>query len=137
MPVTNFPVLLELRIDWSELDYLGHVNNVSYFKYIQASRVNFLERIGFDVISPEIAIGPILASTRCDFKQPLFYPGQIFLGAKTEFLKNTSFGIFHQIWNHNNELVAEAHDVIVLYDYPNNEKVKINKELREKIVGLE
>lgn len=34
---------LNLRIDWSELDLFGHVNNVMYAKYMQASRVHFME----------------------------------------------------------------------------------------------
>jgi len=36
-----FPSKLPIRIDWSEMDLFGHVNNVMYFKYIQASRVNY------------------------------------------------------------------------------------------------
>ena len=37
---------LQLRIDWSELDLFGHVNNVMYFKYIQAARVHFWQAAG-------------------------------------------------------------------------------------------
>jgi acyl-CoA thioester hydrolase len=35
MEEIQFPVKLQLRLDWSELDYFGHVNNVSFFKYIR------------------------------------------------------------------------------------------------------
>ncbi|MEI6575284.1 MAG: thioesterase family protein [Bacteroidota bacterium] len=131
-----FPVKTTLRIDWSELDFLGHVNNISFFKYIQASRINCLERMGFTVISPEITIGPILASAKCDFRQSLYYPGQVFMQARVEFIKTTSFGIAHQLFNDKNELAAEAHDVIVLYDYQKNEKVKIPAELRARIQSI-
>lgn len=37
----NYNTSLELRIDWSEMDLFGHVNNVAFFKYVQASRVNY------------------------------------------------------------------------------------------------
>ena len=30
--------ILTLRIDWSELDLLGHVNNVAISRYFQAGR---------------------------------------------------------------------------------------------------
>ena len=62
-----FPVKLELRIDWSELDYFGHVNNVSFFKYIQAARVNYWDQIGLTKSHLETHIGPMLASCKCDF----------------------------------------------------------------------
>lgn len=71
MTETHFPLKLELRIDWSELDYFGHVNNVSFFKYIQASRVNYWDHIGLTQYHLESNIGPILASSKCDFKEAL------------------------------------------------------------------
>lgn len=45
-PNDTFSTELQLRIDWSELDYFQHVNNVAFFKYIQASRVNYWDIIG-------------------------------------------------------------------------------------------
>ena len=40
------PIILTLRVDWSEMDLFGHINNVMYAKYIQSARVNFVEKIG-------------------------------------------------------------------------------------------
>jgi len=36
---------LELRIDWSKLDALGHVNNLQIMKYAQSASVNYMEKI--------------------------------------------------------------------------------------------
>lgn len=127
----HFPVKLHLRLDWSEMDTFGHINNVQFFKYIQASRVNYWEHIGLMNRYFMEKIGPILVSTSCQFKQPLFYPGNITVEARVEFIKTTSIGLHHCILNDKNELSAEAHDVIVLYDFAQNEKVAIPKELRE------
>ena len=54
--------LLELRIDWSELDLLGHVNNVSIVKYCQAARIIFVTAVGLP-LSPGMEFGPIEAAT--------------------------------------------------------------------------
>jgi len=132
-----FPAKLNLRIDWSELDLFGHVNNVMFFKYIQASRVNYWETVGIYEQYRHSNIGPILASTNCNFLKPLFYPGNIIIEARIEFIKNTSFGIHHQIKNHLNEIAAEAHDVIVVYDFNKNEKVIFPPELRMKVQEFE
>src|ERR1041384_4107431 len=102
-----FPISLELRIDWSELDLFGHVNNVMYFKYLQASRIQCRQAMGIDQWLQEKGIGPMLASARCDFRKPLLFPGSITIGSSIEFIRNTSFGLFHRIWNERKELAAE------------------------------
>lgn len=126
---------LKLRIDWSELDMFGHVNNVSYFKYIQSSRVNYWEQMGMDVTKQPDSIGIMLASCTCKFMKPLFFPGTISIHVSVDFIKNTSFGFHHQILNEQNEVVAEAHDVMVMYDFNKNEKTLIPDELRKMMEG--
>jgi acyl-CoA thioester hydrolase len=133
----NFPVKLNLRIDWSELDYFGHVNNVSYFKYIQAARVEYLEKIGLTKMHQETKIGPILASCKCEFKKPLFYPGEFTIQSRVDFIKNTSFCICHQIIDNKNQLSAEAQDIIVLFDFNKNKKVQLPQKIRSLIEELE
>lgn len=133
----TFPVSMKLRLDWSELDLFGHINNVMYFKYLQASRVNYWDKLGLDKLGGDQVLGPLLASTHCDFRKPLYYPGHIEIRASIEFMKNTSFGIYHRIINENGELAAEGHDVIVLFNYRLGEKVPIPGEIRKKIEELE
>ena len=133
----DFPVKLELRIDWSEMDLFGHVNNVAYFKYIQASRVNYWEISGIVPMFYEQKIGPILLSTNCQFIKPLHYPGNIIVESRIEFIKNTSFGIYHRIRNDKNEIAAEAHDIIVTYDFDKNEKVPVSEEFRRAVEKIE
>ncbi len=133
----DFPVKLNLRIDWSDMDLFGHVNNVAYFRYVQASRVNYWELTGVAASFNETKVGPILLSTSCKFIKPLHYPGNIKVEARIEFLKNTSFGIHHRILNEAGEVVAEAHDVIVNYDFNKNEKTPIQEAFRNAVSEIE
>ncbi len=133
----QFPVTLSLRLDWSEMDMFGHINNVSYFKYIQASRVNYWETIGLTQLHSQMSIGPMLASASCRFIKPLHYPGYITVQAGVNFMKNTSFGIHHRILNAEGEIAAEAEDVIVMFDFTKNEKVTIPSEIRTLIENLQ
>lgn len=137
MTETSYPSKLKLRIDWSELDYFGHVNNVSFFKYIQAARVNYWDQIGLTQSHQETSIGPMLASCKCDFKQPLFYPGKIEIHTGLAFIKNTSFSFHHRIYNHKGEIAAEALDVMVLFDFQKNEKVSVPEDLKGNFLRLE
>jgi len=116
---------LNIRIDWSEMDLFGHVNNVAFMKYVQAARVNYWEQIGLTKMHAEKKQGPMLASTACTFLKPLHYPGNITLQTRLEFIKTTSFGLHHQILNEKKEVVAEAHDVVVMFDFNLNLKMEI------------
>ena len=133
----HFPVKLPLRLDWSEMDLFGHINNVSYFKFIQASRVHYWELTGLAASFAETRIGPILLSTGCQFLKPLHYPGNILVEARMEFLSNTSFGLHHRIRNEEDTIVAEAHDVIVNFDFNKNEKTAISEAFRNAAALIE
>jgi acyl-CoA thioester hydrolase len=128
---------LEIRIDWSELDLFGHVNNVAFFKYIQAARVNYWEVSGLDQLFKDSNLGPILASCHCNFKLPLFYPGFIKLQTNCVYIKNTSFSYQHQIFNSKNEIAAEATDIIVMYDFNKNEKMPFPPAIKSKFEAIE
>ena len=133
----NFKIKLELRIDWSEIDAFQHVNNLAILKYVQAARVNYLEKIGLMQLQAEKNIGPILASINCQFCKPLFYPGQVTIYSNIDLIKNSSFRIQHQTYNDNHELAAEAQDIIVFYDFINDIKLTLPAEIRTNIETLE
>lgn len=130
------PITLALRIDWSEMDLFGHVNNVSFMKYVQSGRVHFWENIGLTTLYETTKRGPMLAATSCNFIKPLHYPGQISIETRVEFIKTTSFGLHHQILNEENQVAAEAHDVLVMFDFNTNQKIEIPPELRKTLEAL-
>jgi YbgC/YbaW family acyl-CoA thioester hydrolase len=86
--MNDFSMKLELRIDWSELDAFGHVNNLEIMKYVQTARVKYLEKVGLMQLQSQENIGPILASIHCQFRKPLFYPGQVIVRSKVEYIKS-------------------------------------------------
>lgn len=137
MSNNNFPLTLELRIDWGDMDLFGHVNNVAIFKYIQASRVNYWQKIGLSSLYEKSNQGPILASCSCNFKLPLFFPGQVVVEASVVYIKNSSFSIAHRILNGKGELAAEATDVIVMYDFNLNQKMTFPATFHKIIEEIE
>lgn len=113
-----------------------HINNVSYFKFAQANRINILETVGLQKSFTETGVGPTLAHTECDFKKELSYPGNVIIRSSIKEIRNTSFVIQHQFYNDNDELCANATDVIVVYDYDNGIKESIPSEIREQLEKL-
>ncbi len=123
-------ITLNLRIDWSELDLFGHVNNVQILKYIQAARVACWQHMKLDTLYETEKKAPLLVSVNCDFKKPLYFPGNIRVESKPDILGNTSFGFFHQIFDDHGTLAAEARDVMVFFDFNSNNKLSLPEEFR-------
>lgn len=124
---------ISLRIDWSELDIFGHVNNVAFNKYAQAARLNYVDMIGLMEFHKTQNIGFMVAETYCQFKKELLFPGNIHIQTRIDFVKNTSFALQHTMTNDLGELVAIARDVLVVFDFNEKGKCLIPEEIKEKI----
>ncbi len=131
MQNSDVKLSLTLRIDWSEMDTYQHVNNVNFMKYMQSARVQFWDVTGLAKLYDEAKKGPMLVSTKCDFKHPLFFPGNVTIETKVEFIKNSSFGLHHMLYNDDGVLCAEGHDVAVCFDFNIDQTFKISDDLRQ------
>lgn len=121
---------LTLRIDWSDMDLFGHVNNIAYFKYIQAARVNFWEQTGIMKEYQKTGNGPVLASCHCNFKKSLEYPGKVLIETAVSRAGDTSFDFTHTLKDEAGNLVAIATDVIVMIDYKTQKKSPVPEKIR-------
>jgi acyl-CoA thioester hydrolase len=137
LAMTKFPLKLSLRLDWSEMDLYGHINNVSYFKYLQAARVYYWETLGLSKMFEEEKKGPILASSGIDFRRPLHYPGNIVVQSGIDVMGKSSFTILHQILNEKQEVCAEGKDVVVFFDFILNQKMEVTAEIRKMVEEME
>jgi acyl-CoA thioester hydrolase len=135
--MTAYSTSMRLRIDWSELDSFGHVNNLAILRYAQTARLNYMEETGMMRFHSETGIGPVLASTSCQFKKQLFYPGHVTVNSVVDHIKNTSFHMRHSVLNEAHECIAEMHDVLVMFDYGKNTKHPIPAIFREKMTAAE
>ena len=129
--MNDFPVSVPILVHWGDMDALGHVNNARYFTWFESARIALFERVGLAAVGTP-AVGPILASTRCDFLAPVRYPAELVAGSSVERLGNTSFtmgyGIAHAA--EPDHLVARGEGVVVLIDYATGAKVPIPDDLR-------
>ena len=131
--MSGIQIQLDIKMDWSEMDLFGHINNVAYFKYVQAARVNYLESVGINTADPENKLSFAVAASSCQFKQPLFFPGKITVKTTTDWIKTTSLQLTHVIYNEKEEIAAEAIDVLVLFDYATQKKISVSEEIKKKI----
>lgn len=99
-------------IRFSDLDVLGHVNNVAYMVYFETGRVAFLEQLGTP--PRDRADGPVfvLAHIAADYIEELYYPGSVEIGTTLRHVGTSSFHLGHGIFAAG-ECRATATSVIV------------------------
>ena len=102
----GFPVVIELPIQWGEMDAYGHVNNTVFFRFFESARIAFLDRCGFLGAYEELKVGAILHSTSCRFRRPLFYPDTISIGARATEVAEDRFVMEYKIVSHAQNAVA-------------------------------
>ena len=66
---------MPLAIRWGDMDALGHVNNVVYFRYLETVRVEWLRRAGLTVNGQ--GQGAIVVNAFCNFLRQVEYPGEL------------------------------------------------------------
>jgi acyl-CoA thioester hydrolase len=131
-------IVMNIPVAWGEMDAMGHVNNIIYFRYFESVRINYFQKLDFLSYQRDFGIGPILASTECRFKMPLQYPDTVIVGAKVLSIEEDRFVMGYEVFSTKHQrIAAEGEGVVVTYDYRNNKKVPIPDALRAKILELE
>jgi acyl-CoA thioester hydrolase len=125
------------RIDWADLDLFGHVNNVAFFRYVQAARVEYCEKIGLTSLNNNERLSFMVASSLCRFKKPLYFPGVVSVTVHTAWMKNSSFQLNYTLLDQDGKLCAEAEDVIVVFDHHQKTKSPITEELKARISAID
>jgi len=134
----DFTVVVDLNIEWGDMDALQHVNNIEYFKYFQAARIAYFEKINSDSVFGETPISLILASTQCKFIYPLAYPDSISVGVRVDAMADQYFTMKYAVVSEKHQRLAAIGDAkVVMFDYVNNQKASIPNEIRKTIIDLE
>jgi acyl-CoA thioester hydrolase len=118
----------ELRVRFSDTDMLGHVNNASYFTYMEESRCRFVEDIGMNKLPL------ILASAKVDFRAQTFFGEVLSIETWITRLGNSSVDIANRMARKDTgEVVFEGVAVIVYFDYETQRSAVIPDDIRGQL----
>ena len=65
-----------LPIRWGDMDAMNHVNNTVYFRYMEQTRIEWLESLGYGT-GQHTDEGPVIVNAGCTYLVPLVYPGNV------------------------------------------------------------
>ncbi len=134
----GFPVVVEIQIQWGEMDAFQHVNNIYYFRYFEIARIMYFDMIRLPEYMKETGIGPILASTSCKYRLPITYPDTISVGAKVTEIAEDRVTMQYRIVSHRHgKVAAEGDGVVVIYNYREAKKTAMPEEIRRRLLGMD
>ena len=68
---------MQMPIRWGDMDAMGHLNNTSYFRYLETIRIDWFRSIG--CLTDPKGEGPVIVNAFCNFYKQLEYPGDVLL----------------------------------------------------------
>ncbi len=85
---TDFPYLLKIKTRWSDYDMLRHINNVTFYRYIEHVVLDYLRLAGIDWINDEVI--PYAVESCCHFRKPVPVTEEIEAGLRVTKLGRSS-----------------------------------------------
>ncbi len=68
-----YDMLIPIR--WGDMDAMKHLNNTSYFRYMETCRIDWMNSI--NAIPKVDGEGPVIVNAFCNFYKQLEYPGDV------------------------------------------------------------
>ena len=116
---------------FSDLDPLGHVNNVVYHVYLQEARVILMDGIGA-IVSAEFA--QIVVKQEIRHIKPLSYSREpIMIEVSLTSLTRATYSLAYRILDENSELVAEATSQLAVIDPTSGRPIRIPEVIAERL----
>jgi acyl-CoA thioester hydrolase len=127
---------VEILIDvqWGDMDALGHVNNAKFFSWFESARIALFMKIGVAIDGG--GVGPILATTQCDFLKPVVYPATVRIRARLTKIGETSMTMEYGVEDAKDASVryARGTSVAVLVEYGTGQKVRVPDDVRRRSI---
>lgn len=134
MQLTDYPVIYQQVVAWGDMDALGHVNNVMYYRYIESARIHYMDQIRM----MQQSFSTVVASNQCKYMRPAFYPDTLKIGVRVEEIRNSAFRMHYLLWSEQQQaVVASAEAIMVCVNSESMQKMPLPESIRQRILTLE
>ncbi len=126
-----YEMLIPIR--WGDMDAMGHLNNTTYFRYLEIVRVDWLRQFNAEP-KPE-GEGPVIVNAFCNFYKQLEYPGDVLIKMYASDPGRTTFETWATMEPADNPGVIHAAGgaTTIWVDFPKQKAVELPAWLREMV----
>jgi acyl-CoA thioester hydrolase len=119
-----------IPIRWGDMDAMGHVNNVTYFRYMEQARISW-----FDKLVPERKAwksnGIVIVNASCNFRRAMTYPGTVEVKLFSARPGGSSVATYYEMRvDEDPEPYADGAAVVVFIDMKSQKPIRIPEEVR-------
>ena len=126
---------IEVQRRFSDLDPLGHVNNVAYHDYLQEARMGLISELDA-VVNDDYA--QVVVSQEIRHIKPLGYSREpVVIEAQVTDLARTSYSIVYRVLDERGEVAAEATTRLAVVDATTGRPMRMPESLRERLLAVE
>ena len=126
---------IEVQRRFSDLDPLGHVNNVAYHDYLQEARMGLISELDA-VVNGDYA--QVVVSQEIRHVKPLGYSREpVVIEAQVTDLARTSYSIVYRVLDERGEVAAEATTRLAVVDATTGRPMRMPESLRERLLAVE
>lgn len=124
---------MDLPIRWGDMDAMGHVNNTTYFRYLETCRIDWLRSIGCQ--PDQGGEGLVIVNAFCNFYKQLEYPGTLRLKMYVSDPGRTTFESWCTMERTDQPGVIDAAGgaTMIWVDFPKQKAIQLPDWLRQLV----
>jgi acyl-CoA thioester hydrolase len=116
---------------FSDLDPLGHVNNVAYHDYLQEARMGMIESVS-EVVNADYAL--VVVSQEVRHRRPMLHSHKpVLIETSISDLGRSSYTIEYRILDDDGELAAEGTTTLAATDPQTGRPIRLPESLLEQL----
>ena len=126
------------QVAWGDMDAFNHVNNVTYFRYMENARISYFSgmEIFEDLARENLTF--VLGETRCRFRLPVTYPDTLLVGVRVSEMKEDRLVTqYTLVSEQTGKVAAEGEATVVCVTRDTGRKNSLPDFVRERIARRE
>ena len=122
---------MTIPIRWGDMDAMGHLNNATYFRYLETCRIDWMHSIG--CMPDKDGAGPVIVNAFCNFYRQIEYPGDVLVKMYVSDPRRTTFESWATMQRTDGpEVISAAGGATTIWvDFPNQKATTMPERLRE------
>ena len=123
-----------IPIRWGDMDAMGHVNNIVYFRYMEQARISWFEQLLPRRDAAWKTTGIVIANASCNFRRAITYPGTVEVKVFVARPGGSSVATYYEMRvDEDPEPYADGAAVVVFIDMQTQKAVRVPDDIRAKL----
>ena len=121
------------KINWGDMDAFGHVNNVTYARYFESARVDYLIAKKIWSHDLEVVEGPVMINQSLNYRKQVRFPATLEITIETTEKSKRRFEMSCTIWDEAGDCVMVCTADFFWFDFSKGKPVSIPEAVFEKL----